>query len=475
MKLHQIIFAGELKLLLRSRTQITALLLFIGLGAFSVYYGHSEIGKQQDRLRSVGDTLEKKKLQYLEAFKADTSTAAGKYAYEAAALPSLARFSYNFLASNPPAALAVLSLGQRDLYPYYYILNAQNLYAQTLKGDINNPFKLSAGNFDLAFVFVYLLPLLIIALSFDVLSLEQDQGTLSLLQTSSFPLKKIIAQKIRFRCLLVLLLVLVLSAAAFLACGPGLQLAQSLGWLLVLFAYTGLWFSILYLIISFKMNTSLNAISSIGVWICLLIVVPALINLLVAGGQKQQSSRLAGLMRSRNMPEKEEAMRGALNHFYSYYPALKPADTAKTPFFYFQGYSAFLMTEQLKSKVLVEELYHAVKERNRKVSYFNLISPAVHTQELLNALSGTDMDRELQFKQAIEKYHRQIFWFSNRALFANRLLTRADYADEPRFEFKPPTLSAGTLFLGLFQLLGSGICLLLWAGKNFSVAFKEDQ
>jgi len=474
MKLYKIIFSNELRLMLRSSTQMIALVLFVCLGAYSIYYGHSEIRKQENRLQGVADTIQKSRRHYLEAFKADTSTAAGKYAYESAAMPSLARFNYNFLAINPPTAMAGLSLGQRDLYRYYYILNAQNLYAQTLKGDIDNPFKLSAGNFDLAFVCIYLLPLLIIALSFDVLSAEQDLGTLSLISTTSFSLKQIVAQKIRFRCLLVLLLVMVLSLGAFLCSGPGLQLLPAVFWLMVLFAYSGLWFAIMYLIISFKMNTSLNAISGIVVWICLLIVVPALINLLVANGQKQQASSLASLMRSRNMPEKEDAMREVLGDFYAYYPALKPIDTTKTPFFFFQGYSAFLMVDQMKSKKLVDELYRSVKRRDQKVGYFNLISPAVYSQELLNHLSGTDMDREFQFKAAIEKYHQKIFWFSNQALFGNRMLRAKDYAHAPRFSFKPAPFSMEHLLLGLFQLSGISICLLFWGGKNLSVDFNEE-
>ena len=47
-------------------------------------------------------------------------------------------------------------------------------------GEVESPLNLMVGRFDLTFVVIYLLPLLVLALSFNVLSEEREQGTLAL-------------------------------------------------------------------------------------------------------------------------------------------------------------------------------------------------------------------------------------------------------------------------------------------------------
>ena len=474
MKLFRFIARNELQILLRNRFQLLVLSLFVLIGVYSIYYGHTEITRQSERISQVEDSILNLQKAYRNFIQADTATASGKKEYEQAAYPYVVRFQYNFVAANKPAPVAALALGQRDLYPYYFVLNAQNLYTQTLKGEIYNPFKLSAGNFDLSFVMIYLMPLLIIGLCFDLVSFEKDTGTFTMLRISNFSFRSTMMSRLLFRYLLVSIITLVLSVTGFVVAGVSFSRSGLVmfNWLAVLLIYDALWFAILLFINSFNKSTSFNASAAISAWILLLIVIPSVLNL--AGQRNERTSAIpfATLMRSRSMPGTDAAMNSALRAFYDYYPALKPQDTSvKSLFFKYQGYSAFLAVDQMTSAAQVDKFYREVERSAARQERMNLINPAVNTQEMLNSLAATDLKTEFDFKAAVKQFHGDIFWFSNTALFANRAMSAEDYAHSPVFHFTPQTFQQRRLAGGILQLLL--LALLLSAGGYRNLGDKK--
>ena len=116
----------------------------------------------------------------------------------------------------PPAPLASLSVGQSDLYPSYFKVNTQSTQRQKRHSELENPNHLLTSRFDLAFVIVYLFPLLILALSYNLISSEREQGTLAMVLSQPVTLRKFVVSKIGFRALIVSVLVIGLSFFAFL-------------------------------------------------------------------------------------------------------------------------------------------------------------------------------------------------------------------------------------------------------------------
>jgi ABC-2 type transport system permease protein len=78
----------------------------------------------------------------------------------------------------PPAPLAPLAIGQSDLLPYYYKISLRSRDTMLGNDEIENPVHLLSGRFDLAFVTIYLYPLVILALSYNLISAEKEDGTL---------------------------------------------------------------------------------------------------------------------------------------------------------------------------------------------------------------------------------------------------------------------------------------------------------
>ena len=83
-----------------------------------------------------------------------------------------------WLAVVPPAPLGALAVGQSDVYPGYLKVTARNLDAVVTGDQIEHPLAVASGHFDAAFVVLFLYPLLIFAVSFDLTATERDRGTL---------------------------------------------------------------------------------------------------------------------------------------------------------------------------------------------------------------------------------------------------------------------------------------------------------
>src|SRR4051812_46207044 len=99
----------------------------------------------------------------------------------------------------PDAPLAVAAVGLSDLYPQILKVSAGSKDSFLFVDEIANPTHLLVGGFDLAFVIVYLYPLLVLALGYNVLSGEREQGTLALTVASSAPLTTVLVGKLIVR------------------------------------------------------------------------------------------------------------------------------------------------------------------------------------------------------------------------------------------------------------------------------------
>jgi ABC-2 type transport system permease protein len=75
----------------------------------------------------------------------------------------------------PPSPLEWLAFGQSDLYPAAYAGPEFEEVSQ-----IDNPLQLSIGHWDLSMVAVFILPIVILTLGFDLTATDRDSGILAL-------------------------------------------------------------------------------------------------------------------------------------------------------------------------------------------------------------------------------------------------------------------------------------------------------
>ncbi|MEL6811354.1 MAG: hypothetical protein AAFP76_08480 [Bacteroidota bacterium] len=167
-------FIYELKLLLRSRwiqvLSLTVLLLF-GFSSFN--------GKQKADKRIADITLAKKEmqdndarmLQILDSTERGLNVEIPRWLHPK--YPMVVGNYYPRVAAMETQPMAFMATGQADMFtPYIEPTVRGDDYALNFT-EMTSPVQLLFGSFDLAFVIVYLLPLLIIAFSYNVLSAEK--------------------------------------------------------------------------------------------------------------------------------------------------------------------------------------------------------------------------------------------------------------------------------------------------------------
>lgn len=465
MHLLSVVFFYEWCSLMRNRVVLPILGLFMALSFYAIHYGAQEIKREQAVIGVIQQQTTKEQQAYAAGIFSDTSTAKGKAAWEKAAYPSMVRSNLQYAAVDAPAPLAALSIGQRDVNRYYVRLNAQNLYQELFKSDITNPSKLLAGNFDLAFVYTYLLPLLIIAISYNVLSGEKEMGTYALLAISYTGIRRVTLCRILFYYMIVAAIVLMVSLSALVL--QGIAGLWGVTWFtLATFVYVAFWCSLVFFVNALNKSSSFNAILLSGAWILLLIVFPGWLNKVIANRYPVDSSLLSNVIRRKTMESSDTAFAHALTVFYREYPAYNTAGTARTEFFSFKGYSAFLVMQEKASGEQVEEYYRQTGKRYALLERFNVINPALNLQTTYNAIAGTDLDHVLMFRRAVKDFYSQIWRFCNGPLFKDRLLTAHDYRQLPVFR-QPPEKSPLPVVISGMVILTLTTAIFMGAGSYF--------
>ena len=78
-------------------------------------------------------------------------------------------------ATKKPSPLMPLGIGQAEQYGYYKnITNWSSTYDNDMVEEIANPERLVNGNIDFSFLVIFLLPILIIIMTYNIRGLEQD-------------------------------------------------------------------------------------------------------------------------------------------------------------------------------------------------------------------------------------------------------------------------------------------------------------
>ncbi|UOQ69257.1 ABC transporter permease [Hymenobacter volaticus] len=352
-----------------------------------------------------------------------------------------------------PTAWASLSLGQRDVNPYYVKLRLLGLQGQLYASENVNPTKALNGNFDLAFVLVYLFPLLVIALSFNLLSSEREQGILTLLLAQPISAGLVVGAKLLFRLTLVLGLALGLSAVAML--GAQVPLDGRVGlWLALVTFYCLLWFGLAYVVTGLQRNSAFNAVALVGLWLILVVLVPGLLNVYVSAARPvPQGIALTVKQREEIHGGWDKPKMETMNRFFALYPQFRDTATIKERFVW-RWYYAFQHLGDQSVRPLAAAYSQGLQQRYELVNRLSWLSPAINAQSSLNALAGTDLPTHLAFQQSATRYHDALRAFYYRYLFHKVAFTHADYAKEPTHTFTS-TPEIKTAVSGLGKLLGS--------------------
>ncbi len=366
-------------------------------------------------------------------------------------------------AAMPPAPLAAVSIGQSDLLPYYFKINTRSQQTFTSNDEIENPTNLLAGRFDLAFVIIYLLPLLILALSYNFLSGEREAGTLQMLLSQPINVRSVVIGKIALRFAVITVLVLGFSLAALLLGGGNpfaeVVLIRAFLWTLAVVVYVAFWFALAVAVNAFNWKSATNAVALAAVWLLFVIIIPSLAGVLVTTIYPVPS-RVEMINQMRDASS-EAAAQGSqiLAKYTEDHPELMqgeydPDDAAA------RTYAVQEAVDRQAQPVLTAYDEQLRKQQNL-VKTVQFLSPAIVMQEVLNDISGAGNARYQHFLAQVRSYHADWQNYFIPRVFQKMKITATTYDAAPRFVWQEENTNhvAGRVLHGLSGIIIFGLAV----------------
>ncbi|WP_276483468.1 DUF3526 domain-containing protein [Paraflavitalea pollutisoli] len=453
MNLFAALFRLEWFRLVRSRLLLISLIAFTAIAAGAIHTGRVAMqvrGQQLDSIRNA----------YQRDFQAqwqliNDTTPAGKAKAGSAGIAAVVNFRLPQNALWQPRSLQTLSGGISDVQPFYYAVQTTTNYTEPPNIPVSNPVRLFAGNFDLAFVWLYLLPLLIIAYGYPLYAEEQERGTAALLSIQGRSLRRIIAVKLLFRITLISVLVAGINVAGFIASPGQLTTAEVVAWLSVTQGYILLWAAIVWLIVSLRTGSTLAALLLTATWLVTTIVAPAVSNIYVAARYPVPlRSELASLQRHESEQIWSMPPRVLVDSFNAAHPqyagSSNPAkDTVGISTRFVAGYY-YLLEKRVQRAAITQE--RELTQRNQYFAQMAAINPVLHTQQQYNQLAGSGFDDYQHYRRQVAAFQQQWKGFLYPFQLADQRLGTAEFQSFPVFNEARAIGNTGITY-GLYILI----------------------
>lgn len=366
--------------------------------------------------------------------------------------------------------LSSLAIGQSDLYTHQIKISAREDLATLNFTEMSNPVQLLFGNFDLVFVLTYLVPLIIIAFTYNLQSQELESGRLKLLASNPISPKIWLFQRYLIRFLsLCVILGLAISLTLFLLDIP---FNMRLGGMAVLtLLYMSFWFSVSFIVNVFGTSSGKNAVILLSVWIILVLIVPATVNQ-TANTIYPTPSRVVALNEIREVKEElGKEQNKVLAEYLRNHPELV-RDEGENRYAYWQGFFASQEMMEKSLTPLVEQFDQQLLEQQNWINTWRFLSPAIMFQTSFIELAGTSSRHYNEFKNNVNTF--TISWreYFMPMVFDNRMLTYEEVKTLPSFDTSV-TYDNASMSMNMISMIGISIVLLFIGFRKQNVHFQS--
>lgn len=405
----------EISFLLRQREGVWAIWLLTGLAFLSVGLGLQDISRQKAAISEV-IALQKDDAAAIKVFAKE----AGDAAY------------YRFHPTwDPPSSLAFAALGQRDIAPSILRVRALALEGQIQENEAQNPELALPGRFDFAFVLIYLAPLVVIVLFYNLWSGEREAGRLAGLQAIPKASLRVWLARVVARFGLVSgVLILALWLGALIS---GAGMGETLAFTGLILLLLGFWALVATFVARGSGSSAANAAVLATIWFVVTLIAPAGSNLVINAATPIPDG--AAIMR-----ENREAVHDAwdldrdatLQRFYKIYPEFATSPPMQRPFEW-RWYFAFQHLGDQKVEPMSRAYRTGITMREARAGLVSFALPPIAIQRAMHRLARTDMAAQLAYQNRIRAYHTRLRTYYYPFLFTTKPFTPADFDATPEF------------------------------------------
>lgn len=353
-----------------------------------------------------------------------------------------------------PIALTAIAAGQSELHHSNHIISSASAFwfsALRKPEKLDNPTNTIYGRFDLSFVLVWLLPLLIIVLSYNSLSAEREQGTLKMLLAQGLSVKNLMVARFLFRFFTTTSITFLATFLAlwFFDGNPTHDLLGLLFFILLMLCYSIFWYALAFLINLYNKSSFYNAGLLLTLWIALVLVMPALFNVIVTTLQPIPSKVvLIDEVRERHT-ENDRINSEILDQFYTDHPEFVIQDSSKLMPVFMYKYMIKEMNTSEQLQPVMDDYKNRLEGQNQYINFLALTIPSMAYQETLEEISGNSLSQYLSFQRAADIESRNWRNHFQKLSLGNKYLTIEEFKNLPFPSFETKiNLSKIVILLG---------------------------
>ncbi|WP_013630412.1 ABC transporter permease [Rubinisphaera brasiliensis] len=375
-----------------------------------------------------------------------------------ATLPtSLAYTGGNFNALLTPSPMMVLSSGVSDLWPDRFTITAHSQRKNLQREDIASPWQLEAGVWDVTTLAIYLLPLVIVAFTYNVLADDRERGTLAIILSNPIRLDHWVLANLLVRSLSAIVLVLPFALLpVFLAYGSDqLQTVatSSLLWASLVVFYGLFWMAVSLFVVSLGRSSLNNGIVLVVFWFVLVAVVP--------NGVAEFAQSRQPVMSQQELITSERAFRETAERdgkelkerYYQQHPEVQRPSHEQDRYNQTHWDVVRLETDR-QTQPLIRKSLAQVDARFGIHQWGMAGSPALACKLAFDDLSGTSVGQHVEFCRRASEFDEEFKTFFQPRMMSREELTLEDYDQMPAFQyqtlaFERDATLQGTAFLVL--------------------------
>jgi ABC-2 type transport system permease protein len=304
-----------------------------------------------------------------------------------------------------PSPAIVYNIGQTEQYGFYKSIKTNSSpYDSDMAKEIANPERIQSGALDFSFVVLFLLPLLLLVLLYNIKGSEAEQGFLPLIfvQTGS---KNwwIISRTVFYTILVVLVLLCLLAYGAVLT---NISMTDNVIWNIFFWTilYLLLWATIYFLILKSGINTVSNTLQMIGIWLLFAFIIPAAIQQWIAI-EKPTNLMIAIIDAKRDKTDNIYAQsdKAIDEQLFELFPSLKQTDMAKDSIRIKRARrNSMEALINIAMKDATSSLEKDNQSKNELISKTYWFNPITFFQNKLNHLSKTHYNDYQEYRNEIQ-------------------------------------------------------------------------
>jgi ABC-2 type transport system permease protein len=337
----------------------------------------------------------------------------------------------------PPSPLEWLAFGQSDLYPTAY---AGPEYDEV--NQIGNPLTLSVGHWDLTTAIVYLLPLVILALGFDLTASERERGVWRLTLSQPVRGSTVLLAKWIAVSAVVLATVGVIFLSGIVVVGRaldhGMILRASVAAVAIL-AYAGFWLGFVLGVNVLKRSAAQNAMICAAAWLLFVVFLPFAIDQVATHFYPvTPHSALADISRSAPEQANRTPRPELVSKFLARHPEIRvPANLSDLGQLYLERAARQEAIQGIR-QAAQDKWEEQLRSQQALAHRLACVSPPALLTTILVELAGTGRSRYLDFmrqKRQFEQKYDAVF-LPRRLALPNSIFRAADYSLIPTMRYQ---------------------------------------